>query len=363
MQILSQKRDGNRVALEIQEEYAAFEKAVQHAIAEASREISIPGFRPGKAPKEMVEKVLNRDAVEGHAAQDLISSLYSKVIEEAKIDPVDYPSVEVTQQTKGQPFKFKITIDVYPEVKLGKYKGVKLEKKEVNVTEEEVLKVLGNLQTRFTKPGPDGKKETLPLDDEFAKKVSNYGTLAELKAEIQTMMLKEREAEAEAEVKNKAVSAAAAEATVDLPAAMVQREIDVMLDELRMSLSQSNLTLEDYLKGMKKEEKTLREELKKSAEIRAKGKVVLKALAAEEKLSVSPQEIDHEIEHMMHDSGETLEAINKRLGVEGRRYIEDYTLRRKALDFIVEKAKIEMVKTLDSPSTELGVDRDKEEKQ
>jgi trigger factor len=344
MEILSQKRDGNRVLLEIQEEYAVFEKAVEKAIAEASRDVRIPGFRPGKAPKEMVEKVLNRDAVEGHAAQELISSLYSRVIEEAKIDPVDYPSVEITRQAKGQPFAFKITVDVYPEVKLGKYKGVKIEKKEVSVTEEEVVKVLGNLQNRFTKPGPDGKKEVLPLDDEFAKKVSSYGTLAELKTEIQTMMLKEREAEVEAEVKNKAVSAAAAEATIELPLAMVQREIDIMLDELRMSLSQNNLTLEDYLKGMKKEEKTLREELQKSAQIRAKGKVVLKAVAEEEKLSVSPQEIDEEIKRMMHESGETVDAIKQRLGVEGRRYIEDYTLRRKALDFIVEKAKIEMVK-------------------
>ncbi|MFA6549030.1 MAG: trigger factor, partial [Candidatus Margulisiibacteriota bacterium] len=292
MQILSQKRDGNRVSLEIQEEYAAFEKAVEKAIAEASRDVSIPGFRPGKAPKEMIEKVLSRDAVEGHAAQDLISSLYSHVIEEAKVDPVDYPSVEVTRQEKGQPFVFKITVDVYPEVKLGKYKGVKLEKKEVSVSEEEVLKILGNLQDRFTKPGPDGKKELLPLDDEFAKKVSSYGTLAELKNEIQTMLQKEREAEVEAEIKNNAVSAAAAEATVELPLAMVQREIDIMLDELRMSLSQNNLTLEDYLKGMKKEEKALREELQKSAQIRAKGKVVLKAIAEEEKLSVSPQEID-----------------------------------------------------------------------
>ncbi|MDD5382725.1 MAG: trigger factor, partial [Candidatus Margulisbacteria bacterium] len=241
-------------------------------------------------------------------------------------------------------FIFKLIVDVYPEVKLGKYKGVKVEKKEAKVTEEDVLKVLGNIQDRYAKPGPDGKKEVSALDDEFAKKVSRFGTLAELKEEIRSVMLKDREAEADADLKNRLIAEAATDTKADLPPGMVEREIDIMLDELRASLSQNGLTLEDYLKGIKKEEKTLRNEVRRAAEIRAKGKVVLKAIALTEKLAVTPQEIEAEMKVIASGSTETLAEMKKRLGEEGMKYMEEYLLRKKALDFLMAKAKIETAK-------------------
>lgn len=363
MKIRSQKKEGNKVFLEIEEDYSGLEMAREKALVEAGREVKIPGFRPGKAPKELVEKAIKPEYVESQAAQNLISDLYPQIIEEAKVEPVDFPKVEILEHKKNQPFAFKMEVEVYPEVKLGKYKGLKVEKTKAEVTEDEVMKVLGNLQNRFAKTGPDGKKEEMPLDDEFAKKVSQQGTLAELKEEIRAVMLRDRVVEAEADVKNKLIAAASSESKLDVPVAMVEREVDVMLDELRASLAQSSLTLEDYFKGIKKEPKALREELKKPAEIRVKGKVVLRAVASAEKMKIQEEETEKELAAMAESSERELGEIKKSLDENAKKYIEDYMLRRKALDFLLEKAQIKEVSTkpLD-PSTSSGLGAKEEKK-
>ncbi|MFH1347585.1 MAG: trigger factor [Candidatus Margulisiibacteriota bacterium] len=345
MKITSKKREGNKFTMEVEEDYSQFEKSIDKTLIEAGKEINIPGFRPGKAPKEMIERAVNREAIESRAAQDLIADLYPKILEEAEIDPVDFPNVEIVQQKKDKPFVFKISLDVYPEIKLGKYKGLKVDKKEAKVTDEDIEKVLGNLQKRMAMADPEGKKESPPLDDEFAKKVSQHGTLAELKEEIQKAMLKDRQAEADADVKNKLIAEAAAEANVDIPPGMIEREISVMMDELGNSLAQSGLTVKDYLKGIKKDEKELREEFKKSAEIRVRGKIVLRAIAEAEKMKIEPEEMEQEFKNLAATSGQPIEELKNSIEEGSKKFIEDYMLRQKALAFLVEKAKVKEEKS------------------
>ena len=234
MKINSQKREGNNVLLEVEVEVSEFKVAVDKTIVRASKEINIPGFRPGKAPREMVERTLDREALEARAASDLISELYPRVIEESKIEPVDYPGVDIVQQKKAMPFVFSVKVDVYPEVKLGKYMGLKVDKTEAAITENEIDKILESLQKRFA-----GKEALPPLDDEFAKKVSHFQTLDELKKEVREGLLKDKTKHAEADVKDKLVATAVAEAKVDIPKGMIEREVDVLLDELKSSLAQS----------------------------------------------------------------------------------------------------------------------------
>jgi len=350
MKIISNSREGNKVLIEVEEEYTQFEKAQEKALVKAGREIKIPGFREGKAPKEMVKKAMNQEYVDSHAAQELISELYPQILEETKIDPVDFPKVDILEQEKNKPFKFKIEVDVYPEVKLGKYKGLKLEKKKAEVTEDDVMKVLENIRTRMSQ----GKEKEITLDDEFAKQISRHGTLAELKAEAQVTMQKEKESEAEADLKNKAIAEASKDAELDIPAAMIEREVDVMLDELRSSLASSKLTLDDYLKGIKKEESALRDELKKSSEIRVKGKLVLKAIAEAEEIKVEDSEMEEELKALAQASGRELKDVDEGT----KKYIEEYVLRRKALDFLVEKAKVTEVEQ----KPEEAVEEKKDEK-
>ncbi|HVN67724.1 MAG TPA: trigger factor [Candidatus Sulfotelmatobacter sp.] len=347
MKILSQKREGNKVFLEIEEDQSRFQKSLAEALTKAGKEIRLPGFRPGKAPKQLIEQSIDPEYLQQRAAQDLVADLYPEVISAAGLEPVDYPSIEISQLAKDKPFVFKLTVEVYPEVKLGKYKGLKLEKKTAAVSEEELLKVLGNMQQRLSMTAPDGlpagrqgQKEQLPLDDEFAKKVSSFGTLAELKAEINKALLEEKKAAADADLKDQAIAAAADGTKVEIPAALIEREIEIMLDELRTNLSRSGLTLEDYLKGAQREEQALREEMKKPAEARVKGKIVLQAVAAAEKLAVTPDEFQAEVKTMAGSSGQEPGKLEAGLGEGGKKYIEDYLLKAKALNFLVENASI-----------------------
>ncbi|MEA3493631.1 MAG: trigger factor [Candidatus Margulisiibacteriota bacterium] len=339
MKIRSNTREGNKIILEVEEDYSEFLKSVDKTIIEAGKEVKIPGFRPGKAPKAMVEKVLNREFIEAQAAQDLISAIYPRILDEIKIEPVDYPNLQILDKKKKKPIVYKIEIEVYPEVKLGKYKGLRAEKKEVKVTDEDVNKVLENLQKRLAHM--EGGEPA--IDDEFAKKVSKYQTLEELKKEFRTGMQKDKEGAEEADVKNKLIAEASKNAKVDIPNGMVKREIDVMLDELRNSLAQSGLTLEDYLKGIKKDEKLMREELHKSAEVRVIGKVVLKAIAETEKIEISKEEMDEELKELAKAAGQPVEEAGKEIDEHAKKYVEDYLMRRKALDFILEKAKVTTV--------------------
>lgn len=339
MKIRTNTREGNKIILEVEEDYSELLKSVDKTIIEAGKEVKIPGFRPGKAPKAMIEKVLNREFIEAQAAQDLISTIYPKILDEIKIDPVDYPKVEILENKKKKPIVYKIEIDVYPEVKLGKYKGLKAEKKEVKVTDEDVDKVLENLQKRLAHL--EGGEPT--IDDEFAKKVSKYQTLEELKKELREGMQKDKEGAEEADVKNNLIAEASKDAKVEIPNGMIEREIDVMLDELRNSLAQSGLTIEDYLKGIKKDEKTMRDDLRKSAEVRVTGKIVLKAIAEAEKLEITEEEMAEEFKMLAGAAGQPEDEAGKEIDEHAKKYIDDYLLRRKALDFILEKAKVVIV--------------------
>lgn len=344
MKILSQKREGNRVFLEIEEDFAAFRKSYEKAMVETGKEIKIAGFRPGKAPRHILESALNLAAVEQRAAQDLIAGLYPAVISESKIEPVDYPGVEIVQQEKDKPFIFKLTVEVYPEVSLGKYKGIKLNKRSAVVSEDEVVAALGRLQERLAVAGPDGKKELLPLDDEFAKKVSRAGTLAELKEEMRQAMQAEKQAESDADLRNQVIAAAGAGSKVDIPPALVERETDIMLDELKASLAQSGLTIEQYLQGAKKDLGAMRSELKNAAEVRVKGKLVLNAIAEAEKLEVTEEDMKAEISSMAAAYGEQSAVAEQQLNETGRAYIKDYLLRKKSLEWLIEHASVKEAK-------------------
>ena len=206
MKVLSKKREGNRISLEIEESYDRYLETFEKTMLEMGKELKLPGFRPGKAPRDLLERSINREAVEHRAAQDLIGELYPEILKEGKIDPVDYPNIEIVEFEKDKPLIFKLSIDVYPEVKLGDYQKLTAKKKVAEVSEEEIIQVLGRLQERFTYTTPEGQQEKIPLDDDFAKKVSSYGTLAELKEEVRQAVVRDKAAEAEADLKNQIVN-------------------------------------------------------------------------------------------------------------------------------------------------------------
>ena len=138
MSVQVEKLEKNMAKLTIEVSAAEFEKALEDAFLKNKNKISVPGFRKGKVPRQMVEKMYGPEIFYEDAANALIPDAYSKALYECEEDIVSSPEIDVTQIEKGKSFIFTATVALKPEVKLGKYKGVKVEAAEVTVTDEEV---------------------------------------------------------------------------------------------------------------------------------------------------------------------------------------------------------------------------------
>ncbi|MDE7331029.1 MAG: trigger factor [Lachnospiraceae bacterium] len=138
MSVQVEKLEKNMAKLIIEVSAEELEKALQNAFLKNKNKISIPGFRKGKVPRQMVEKMYGPEIFYEDAANELIPDAYEKAVEECGEDIVSSPSIEVTQIKKGEPFIFTAEVALKPEVKLGKYKGVAVDKADLNVTDEEI---------------------------------------------------------------------------------------------------------------------------------------------------------------------------------------------------------------------------------
>ena len=138
MSVQVEKLEKNMAKLTIEVSAAEFEKALEDAFLKNKNKISVPGFRKGKVPRQMVDKMTGPEIFYEDAANALIPDAYSKALDECEEDIVSSPEIDVTQIEKGKSFIFTATVALKPEVKLGKYKGVKVEAAEVTVTDEEV---------------------------------------------------------------------------------------------------------------------------------------------------------------------------------------------------------------------------------
>ncbi len=138
MSLQVEKLEKNMAKLTIEAGADELEKAIEKAYQKQKNKISIPGFRKGKVPRQMVEKMYGKEVFYEDAANELIPDAYDKALDECEEDIVSSPKIEVVQIEAGKPFIFTATVALKPEVKLGKYKGVKVDKIDTEVTDEEV---------------------------------------------------------------------------------------------------------------------------------------------------------------------------------------------------------------------------------
>ena len=143
-----EKLEKSRVALEIEVGAEEFEAAVQKAYLKVRGKVSVPGFRPGKAPRKMIEKLYGADVFYADAVDEAFPEAYEQAVESEKLDTIGYPEVEMVGDVTKDGFTFKATVAVYPEVKLGEYKGVSVPKEEVKVTADDVKERLNEMAER-----------------------------------------------------------------------------------------------------------------------------------------------------------------------------------------------------------------------
>ena len=138
MSLQVEKMEKNMAKLTIEVSAEELDKAMQNAYLKARGKISIPGFRKGKVPRQMIEKMYGPEVFYDEAANHMISEAYGKAYDECELEIVSQPKVEITQLEKGKPFIFTAEVAVKPEVKLGEYKGLKVDKYSTRVTQKEV---------------------------------------------------------------------------------------------------------------------------------------------------------------------------------------------------------------------------------
>lgn len=141
-----ERRENNLVALTVEIPAEELQKAVDRAYRRLAPRLRIPGFRPGKAPRSVVEMRLGKEHLVQEAVEEVVPKAYSSAIRERALEPVDQPQIRVTQAEEGKPLIFEAEVWVTPEVKLGEYKGLEAERPLRPVTDADVERVLASLQ-------------------------------------------------------------------------------------------------------------------------------------------------------------------------------------------------------------------------
>ncbi|UXU53676.1 trigger factor [Staphylococcus arlettae] len=421
-----EKKEGNEGVLSVTVPAEKLDKALDQAFKKVVKQINVPGFRKGKVPRQIFEQRFGVEALYQDAADILLPEAYGEAIDETGIKPVDQPEIDVTQIEKGSDFKFDATVVVEPEVQLGDYKGLEIEKQSTELTEEEIQESidhqLGHLSEMVVKedaaiengdtvnidfdgyvdgeqfeggqadgydleigsgmfiPGfeeqlvgvkageekdvtvtfPEeyhaeelaGKeatfktkvnevkyKEVPELTDEIANELdSEANTVAEYKENTRKRLAEQKETDAENAQKEEAINKAANNTTVDIPEAMVNTELDRMVQEFGQRMQQQGLNLETYFQISGQDESQLREQMKDDAEERVKTNLTLTAIAEAENVEVSDEDIDKELEKMSEQFNISVEDIKQTLG--NTDIVKNDIRIQKVIDLLVDEAKL-----------------------
>ncbi|MBP2240624.1 trigger factor [Cytobacillus eiseniae] len=420
-----EKLEGNQGVLTIEVDAERVNEGLDAAFKKVVKQVNVPGFRKGKMPRGMFEKRFGVESLYQEAVDYLLPEAYTAAIDETGIEPVDRPEIDVEQIEKGKSLIFKATVTVKPEVKLGEYKGLEVEKFDTEVTEEDVTNELTAMQEKLAElvvkeegkaengdtvvmdfegfvngeafeggkaenyslelgsgqfiPGfeeqlvgaasgeskdieitfPEeyhaaelaGKpavfkvtvheikgKELPALDDEFAKDADEeVETLDALKEKVKTRLVESKKHEGEHFVQDTVVEKAASNSEIDLPAVMIDNEVDRMMNEFEQRLQMQGMNLELYFQFSGQEESALRDQMKEDAEKRVRVNLTLEAIAKAENIEVTDEEVTAELDKMAEMYNMTVENIEKALGsLEG---LKGDLKVKKAVDFLVENSK------------------------
>lgn len=417
----SNKVDTNVWELEVSVDGDTFKDAVTKAYLKQRKNITIPGFRKGKAPRAFIEKYYGEGVFYEDALEAIYPDAVASAIEEAKLEPVDTPyDLEIPEMgNDGVTMKFKVTVK--PEVELGEYKGLKATKKSTKVSADEVKAELARMQEqnstvsdvddRTVKKNDivvidfegfvDGKafdggkaekyeltigsnqfipgfedqiighkigdefdvnvkfpedyqadlaskdavfkiklhgikvKDVPALDDEFAKDVSEFDTLDELKKDIKKQLEKRKNDDAENELHNTLLEEVAKGIKAEIPEAMIEKTIDDDVNEYSYRLQSQGLKLETYLKYTGMDIKGFREGFKERAETQVRLNLALEKIIEKEKIEVTEEDIEAEYKKYADAYNMDIDTIKKAVSAES---LKPELASRKAIDLIVDSA-------------------------
>ena len=420
----------NELKLEFTVEAKIFDEGIKTVFNKNAKYFNIPGFRKGKAPYNIVEKYYGSEIFYEDTFNEIVPEIYDEAIKSEKIDAVSKPEIDIVQMEKGKDLIFTAIVATKPEVKLGKYKGIALEKVEYKVTDKDVEEELNNMAEknarmitvtdRAAKKGDtvvidflgtvDGvefeggkaenyelglgsntfipgfedqvegmkieeskdvnvtfpeeyfskdlagkpavfkvtvheiKAKELPkIDDEFAKDVSEFDTLKELKADIKAKKEEQNNERAKTELEEKAVKAVAEVSEVDIPKGMVELEIDNMEQDMDRRLSYQGFSLDQYLNMLGKTKADYRKESEEPAKESLKLRLVLEAVCNDAKVEATDKEVEEKIKELAESYGRKEEELKE--NSELVEHIKQNVKSEKAIKLIIDNAKMKAAET------------------
>ncbi len=384
MNVKSIERNGSAATIVVEIDKDLMESGVNKAYLKARKQIMIPGFRKGKAPRKMIEAMYGAHVFYEDGLEEIFPEVYDfAVAKQEGLKAIGRPSLTDMQIGEDGGVTLTLTTEVYPEVTLGQYKGLEVEKAEATVTDEQVQSELDRMAQNVAStetveraaemgdtanidfegfdngvPFEGGKGENFDLklgsgqfvpgfeeqvvgmsageekdiditfpedyhkdlagkpvvfhvklnkvtvtnvpeqDDEFAKDVSEFDTLEELKADIRAKALEQAQKQIDSAFENAAVEKAAENTTVDMPKALVENELDTQMERFAYQLQMSGYSMEQYAKMMGGDVSTMRNAFRPAAEKQAKISVTLEKIVEVEGLTATDEEIEEEFKSL-----------------------------------------------------------------
>ena len=415
-----EKLEKSKVALTIEVDAEAFELAVNKAYLKMRNKLNIPGFRPGKAPRKMIEKMYGTEVFYEEAINDILPETYEAAVKEQNLEVVGYPNVEIESVGKDG-VVFKCTVAVYPEVELGQYKGLEAVKAEVKVMAADVnarLKEMAERNSRLVSveravkkgdtanidfegfdngvafdggkgeafdleigsgsfvPGfedqligmkagqekdiditfpenytPElaGKpvvfkvkvnevkvKELPAIDDEFAKDVSEFDTLKDLKADIKKKITEDRKAAAQRAFEDALMTKVAEGIKAEIPEDMVAFQADKMVDGFKQQLASQGIPFDQYVKMTGMSEEAMKADAMGPALEQLRMDLAIEAIVKAENLEITDDEVEAEYKNLSEKYGMDIEMVKKYLPAE---QIKEQVIREKVIKVVADSAK------------------------
>lgn len=425
MSVKWEKQESNEGVLTVTVPAEEVNAGLDKAFKKVVKQVNVPGFRKGKMPRQMFEQRFGAEALYQDALDFILPDAYASAVEEAGINPVDRPEIDIEQMEKGKELIFTAKVTVEPEVELGDYKGLEVEKEDTEVTEEDLNKAIeadlarkaelvvkeegevaegdvvnldfdgyvndeafeggkaegydleigsGQFIPGFeeqligTKVGDEkdvnvtfpeeyhaeelaGKeavfkvkinevksKEVPELDDEMAKELDeSVDSVDAYKEKYKKDLQEQKTLQAENNMKESLIAQAVENAKVDIPEAMINTELDRMMQEFEQRIAQQGLNLDLYYQFSGQTEEQLKESMKADAEARVKTNLTLAAIAKAENIEVSDADVDAELSKMSEQFGLSVDDIKAALG--NGEVLKDDLRIQKAIDVLVKESK------------------------
>ena len=420
MNVKSIEKNGNLATIVVEIDKELMETGANKAYLKARKNIALPGFRKGKAPRKMIEKFYGAHVFYDDGLEEIFPEIYQFAVVEQDLKAIGRPSLTDVNIDENSIVTITLTTEVYPEVTLGDYKGLEVEKTEATVSDEQVQAELDRMAQNVAStetveraaemgdtanidfegfdngvPFDGGKGEnfdlklgsgsfvpgfeeqvvgmtageekdiditfpedyhaelagkpvvfhvkcnkitatTVPaLDDDFAKDVSEFETLEELKADIRAKALENAQKQIDSAFEQAAVEKAAENTTVEMPKALVEAELDSQMERFAYQLQMSGYSIEQYAKMMGGDLNTMRNAFRPAAEKQAKITVTLEKIAETEGVEVSEEDMTAEFEALAKQYSLELDKVKELVPAEE---IKSGLKTRKAVKIIVDSA-------------------------